>query len=106
MTGAEQDLRQLMVGHGRTLPGAGRRLHNSQRPLTHDRLLYLVQLPLGWIARMPATGQLQTIAVFLHCGHSIVLTVIVDRARPRPAAMDRHRVGSDGVHPARTTDAT
>jgi len=31
--------------------------------LTHDRLLYVIQRPLGRIASMPATGQLQTVAV-------------------------------------------
>jgi hypothetical protein len=48
------------VGHGRTLPRAERRFHDPQRPLTSGWLLYVTQRPLGRIASMQATGQLET----------------------------------------------
>ena len=47
----------LWVVHAHPLAGAERRLHDPQQPLTHDRLLYVLQQPLGRIASMPATGQ-------------------------------------------------
>jgi hypothetical protein len=55
-----RQLRLLRVVHAHPLAGAERRLHDPQRPLTHDRLLYVLQQQLGRIASMPATGQLET----------------------------------------------
>jgi hypothetical protein len=49
--------RQQRVVHAHPLARAERRLHDPQRPLTHDRLLHVIQRPLGRIASMPATGQ-------------------------------------------------
>jgi hypothetical protein len=56
--------------HAHPLAGAERRLHDPKRPLTHDRLLYVLQQPLGRIASMPATGQEQLIAHFPQSGPS------------------------------------
>jgi hypothetical protein len=47
------------VVHAHLLAGAEWRLHDPQRPLTHDRLLYVIQRPLGRITSMPATGHNQ-----------------------------------------------
>jgi hypothetical protein len=44
------------VVHAHPLAGAEWRLHDPQRPLTHDRLLYVNRLPFGRITSMPATG--------------------------------------------------
>jgi len=52
-------VRLQRVVHAHPLAGAERRLHDPLRPLTHDRLLYVIQRPLGRIASMPATGQEQ-----------------------------------------------
>jgi len=43
--------------HAHLLASAEWRLHDPQRPLTHDRLLYVIQRPFGRITSMPATGQ-------------------------------------------------
>jgi hypothetical protein len=59
MTAFPQRQSPVRVVHAHPLAGAERRLHDSQRPLTHDRLLYVLQQPLGRIASMPATGQLE-----------------------------------------------
>jgi hypothetical protein len=47
----------LWVVHAHLLAGAEWRLHDPQRPLTHDRLLHVIQRPFGRITSMPATGQ-------------------------------------------------
>ena len=60
MAASEHVVRQLGVVHAHLLAGAERRLHDPQRPLTHDRLLYVIQRPFGRITSMPATGQLET----------------------------------------------
>jgi hypothetical protein len=44
------------VVHAHLLAGAEWRLHDPQWPLTHDRLLYVIQRPFGRITSMPATG--------------------------------------------------
>jgi len=49
--------RRVWVVHAHLLAGAEWRLHDPQRPLTHDRLLYVIQRPFGRITSMPATGQ-------------------------------------------------
>jgi hypothetical protein len=49
--------RLLRVVHAHLLAGAEWRLHDPQRPLTHDRLLYVIQRPFGRITSMPATGR-------------------------------------------------
>jgi hypothetical protein len=48
---------RVWVVHAHLLAGAEWRLHDPQRPLTHDRLLYVIQRPFGRITSMPATGQ-------------------------------------------------
>jgi hypothetical protein len=58
------------VVHAHPLAGAERRLHDPQRPLTHDRLLYVVQQPLGRIASMPATGQKRKFEDLSHSSQS------------------------------------
>ncbi|HEY3243613.1 MAG TPA: hypothetical protein VGM03_09700, partial [Phycisphaerae bacterium] len=55
--------RLLGVVHAHLLAGAEWRLHDPQRPLTHDRLLYVIHRPFGRITSMPATGQLQPVTV-------------------------------------------
>jgi hypothetical protein len=56
VSGPEKRHRRVWVVHAHPLAGAERRLYDPQRPLTHDRLLYVLQQPLGRIASMPATG--------------------------------------------------
>jgi hypothetical protein len=56
MTGLERRVCRLRVVHAHLLAGAEWRLHDPQRPLTHDRLLYVIQRPFGRITSMPATG--------------------------------------------------
>ena len=56
MAASEHIVRQLGVVHANLLAGAEWRLHDPQRPLTHDRLLYVIQRPFGRITSMPATG--------------------------------------------------
>ena len=51
------------VVHAHPLAGAERRLHDPQRPLTHDRLGYVIQRPLGRIASMPAIGHFRTVSL-------------------------------------------
>src|ERR1700680_3252331 len=60
MTGSEHLQRHIRVVHAHLLAGAEWRLHDPQRRLTHDRLLYIIQRPFGRITSMPATGHFQT----------------------------------------------
>jgi hypothetical protein len=55
---SEKRIWLLWVVHAHLLAGAERRLHDPQRPLTNDRLLWR---PFGRITSMPATGQQQTL---------------------------------------------
>jgi hypothetical protein len=56
MAAFKQRVCRLRVVHAHLLAGAERRLHDPQRPLTNDRLLYVIQRPFGRITSMPATG--------------------------------------------------
>ena len=59
----------MIIIHAHLLAGAEWRLHDPQRPLTHDRLLYVIQRPFGRITSMPATGQERPVANLLQSGH-------------------------------------
>jgi len=69
-TASERPGRQLRVVHAHLLAGAEWRLHDPQRPLTHDRLLYVIQRPFGRITSMPATGHNRTQCLVLQSGRS------------------------------------
>jgi hypothetical protein len=60
VSGQENRDRQVWVVHAHLLAGAEWRLHDPQRPLTHDRLLYVIQRPFGRFMSMPATGHNQS----------------------------------------------
>jgi hypothetical protein len=68
------------VVHAHLLAGAEWRLHDPQRPLTHDRLLYVIQRPFGRITSMPATGQLRTYSQVADGGRSMARSLLSRRA--------------------------
>jgi hypothetical protein len=79
MTASWQRDRQDRVVHAHLLAGAEWRLHDPQRPLTHDRLLYVIQRPFGRITSMPATGQKLPVSVAVEYSGKRTLT-----RRPAP----------------------
>jgi hypothetical protein len=67
--------RQQGVVHAHPNRGAGRRLYGLWLTFTPGWPEYAIELPLGRIASMPATGQLQTVSPAVQIARKLPFTL-------------------------------